>query len=259
MTSVQRPVAGHLADALRRDGACAAALADLALPIEGRFWGDLPLALTEFPDQVALTQGFRFRKLEPRDLMRVHCLGPLLFGLDEPLLDLVEEYLGEPAAYLAAFIRKDYGSTDQSGVQWWHRDWEDRAVVRVIVYLTDVSGADGPFEYVPLSHAAQCEHLRERAGAHDEDLPDFDPVFDEELARSVPVACWQTCVGPAGTVLTADAARLLHHAKPAGPGRERVAVLYTYTTRRPRIPLTRSPALDDLLTARQRAACYLEL
>jgi hypothetical protein len=175
----------------------------------------------------------------------------LLTGVDETLLDLAEGYLGVPAAFTTVHLRKDIGTAQQVGTRIWHLDTEDHRVLRVIVYLSDVGIDDGPFEFIPLEHTRrQPAAIKDRgyraAG---------DPLLDDEMASLVPRDQWRQSTGPRGTMVIADNARLFHHGKPHSS--QRIALIYTYTSRSPRYPvLHRNPAFDDRLSPRQRAAFF---
>jgi hypothetical protein len=175
----------------------------------------------------------------------------LLWGLEERMLDVVESYLGVPPAFTTVHLRKDIGGGHQVGTRFWHIDTEDRRVVRVLVYLTDVTAHHGPFEYIPRSQSEACTALRERALRSD-----GDPVVDDEMRRHVPDHQWRTCTGPAGTVVIADNAAVYHHGKVHDA--ERIVLIYTYTSRRPLYPqLERNDAFDHLLSERQRACFFV--
>jgi phytanoyl-CoA dioxygenase PhyH len=177
--------------------------------------------------------------------------GVLLWGLDERMLDLVEAYLGVPPAFTTVHLRKDVGGGRQVGTRFWHIDTEDRRVIRVLVYLTDVTTDTGPFEYIPRPQTDACTALRDRALRSD-----GDPVFDDEMRRHVPESQWRACVGPAGTVVIADNAAVYHHGKVHDA--ERTVLIYTYTSRRPQYPrLERNPAFDAALSERQRACFFV--
>jgi hypothetical protein len=177
--------------------------------------------------------------------------GVLLWGLEERMLDLVEAYLGVPPAFTTVHLRKDVGGGHQVGTRFWHIDTEDRRVVRVIVYLSDVTIDTGPFEYIPRPQTEACTALRDRALRSD-----GDPVFDDEMRTHVPERQWKACVGPAGTVVIADNAAVYHHGKVHDA--ERTVLIYTYTSRRPLYPrLERNPAFDTALSERQRACFFV--
>ena len=77
------------------------------------------------------------------------------------------------------------------------------------------------------------------------------------MRSHVPESEWRPVIGAAGTVLLADNALCYHHGRVHDS--ERTVLIYTYTSRHPQYPrLTRNTALDEALTARQRAAMFLE-
>jgi hypothetical protein len=175
----------------------------------------------------------------------------LLWGLEERMLDVVEAYLGVAPAFTTVHLRKDVGGGHQVGTRFWHIDTEDRRVIRVLVYLSDVTIDDGPFEYIPRAQTDACTALRERALRSD-----GDPVFDDEMRRHVPEREWRACTGPAGTVVIADNAAVYHHGKVHDS--ERTVLIYTYTSRRPLYPvLVRNDAFDDVLNERQRSSFFV--
>jgi hypothetical protein len=156
-----------------------------------------------------------------------------------------------PVAFTTVHLRKDVGGANQVGTRIWHLDTEDHRVVRILVYLNDVSRDGGPFEYVPLEHRPKLARFDERALR-----AAGDPILDEEMRTLVPEEQWRACTGPTGTVVIADNARLYHHGRVHDS--ERLALIYTYTTRKPRYPvLQRNTSFDDQLTPRQRAAFFV--
>lgn len=159
------------------------------------------------------------------------------WGLQERLLDIVEAYLGLPPAYDGMTIIYTVANGDEEATRRWHRDREDRRMVKIIIYLNDViAGEGGPFQLDPAS---------ESAGS----------VAD----RDAPIV---TCEGKAGTVIFTDTARFLHRGEPASKT-DRAAIFYSYFSRRPSSPyycersgLSRKQiaALAAGVSARQRGA-----
>jgi hypothetical protein len=140
------------------------------------------------------------RDLAPGDLLaRLPAL--YLFGLHTTVLAVAEQYLRLPVAYHGAVLRHSLVDGHQVGPRLWHRDGEDRHVLRSVVYLNDVGDDGGPFEYVPRGVAAIDAKMLARGGQRS----------DAEMAALVPRELWKRCVGPAGTVVLADSARVFHH------------------------------------------------
>jgi len=184
---------------------------------------------------------------------------PAIFtwGLDERLLDIVETYLGLPVAYDGLNIL--YTAADGRAVasRQWHRDREDRKMVKVAVYLHDVVDGGGPLQVISRIDQTQS---------------DADGYFYElgvpEVLASLLGPDYQkdivTLPGSAGTVIFLDTARYFHRGEPAHV-KDRVAVFYSYFAQRTRHPFfchrsgLRREDLEHLtqgLTRRQRASTF---
>jgi Phytanoyl-CoA dioxygenase (PhyH) len=92
-------------------------------------------------------------------LVRKYSWGVQL-GLDDPwlrlgtnprLLDLANAYLGmwSKLEYVDVWYTPPAGSDERKSSQRWHRDFNDRHLLKAFVYLVDVDEETGPFEYVP--------------------------------------------------------------------------------------------------------------
>lgn len=145
----------------------------------------------------------------------IRCLG------ERPELDLTspfarlaldDQILGIANAYLGMFSRLIYvdvwlnlpvpDTREPVASQQWHRDYDDRHVVKLFVYLVDVDERMGPFTYVQRSQpGARFASLFRR-------LP-HQPYPDMAAASSaVPQDEVFRCIGPAGTAVFADTAGL---------------------------------------------------
>jgi hypothetical protein len=154
----------------------------------------------------------------------------LQWGTAPLVVNTVHRYLRMRPALTDVVARLDQGSSQQVGTRIWHLDTEDVRVVRMIVYLTDVSLTDGPFEFLSREDTSGLSPaLRQRAFR-----AKGDPLLNDELGCIVPPERWCQALGPAGTVFIADNARLLHHGRVHNS--RRLAIFYTYTSRFPRYP-----------------------
>ena len=245
---------------LKQEAISVTSLAELDLPITAEFFGAVSGLLPTLPSSNshqadgdpanARNTKLHCFSVDPPELMRHHP-AILLWGLEERLLDIIEHYLGLPPAFTNMHLRKDVGNGQQVGTRIWHVDTEDYRVIRVIVYLNDVTVEDGPFEYIPKRFNSTCAPLMKRA-LH----ASGDPILDEEMRNYVPESSWVQCTGPTGTVVLADNAALYHHGKPHDS--ERIALIYTYTSRHPRYPeLKRNTAFDNRLSPRQQACFFV--
>jgi hypothetical protein len=165
------------------------------------------------------------------------CSAPEIFGWGATarLFDLVERHIGVPVAYHGVYLRRDRAGADVARSQQWHLDPEDRHVVKVIVYLTDVEDGDGAFEYIPRRESTE---LGRALG------PMFKLGGDERMGTLVPKEYWRIVGGPAGTVVIADTAQLFHRGRQPAD-QDRLALFYDYTSRRPLHPYYCKSALPE--------------
>lgn len=129
--------------------------------------------------------------------------GPLgRFALDPAVLAVVHGYFGMHVRWRYQDIWHTF-VTDQapSQSQLWHRDPEDRLILKVFVALEEVDAGAGPFHYAPGTHAKGRVRRRPDATTVDGRTPRSD---DAQMARVVPEDRWVQAVGPVGTVVFAD-------------------------------------------------------
>lgn len=125
----------------------------------------------------------------------------LRFGVQSGILDIVNTYRGRATKLvdLDQWYTVPFGAGyDRVQSQRWHRDPEDRHVVKVFVYFSDVDQGAGPFEYVRGS----------AEGARYGDLwpwgeAEWYPPQDE-FAAKIPAEEHVAVTGPRGTVILCD-------------------------------------------------------
>ena len=155
---------------------------------------------------------------------------PTLFswGLQDRLLDIAEAYIGLPPAYDGVCINYTVADGREISTRKWHRDWEDRRMLKVAVYLHSVDSAGGPFQMIRRSDLMQ----------NDSDGFVYDLADDGEIERRLGadfITDVVSCEGPGGTVIFTDTARFFHRGKPATE-RDRATIFYSFFARRPRHP-----------------------
>ncbi len=171
-----------------------------------------------------------------------------LWGLEERLLNMIENYIGLPVCYQGAEFRRGIANGEVVDVRQWHIDTEDHRMFKIIVYLNDVNANGGPFECLPkplTSRASQA--LKYYSGF----------VGDQTMETVIPKSDWKTCIGESGTTVFADTCNIFHRAK-APTASERYSITYSYTSVKPieyRSKLKFSPdewqAISSRLTQRQ--------
>ena len=151
------------------------------------------------------------------------------WGLSDRLLDIAENYLCVPVGYdgINVFFTKADGM--EAGARRWHRDAEDRRMLKIALYLNDVDEDGGPLQV-----------LRRRLPNHDRMVGGKFPILrqgqlEKALGDFDPNRDVVTCTGKAGTVVFADTAALYHRGKPAS-ARDRCAIFFNYMTRAPLRP-----------------------
>ena len=204
----------------------------------------LPLAAPDLPDASALLRaGQRLVTdhaaalssaatrsdfvLVPPDAL-LHTPEVYRFGLDERVLDLVEDYLGEPVGYDGVTIQYTPADGREASTRVWHSDREDRRMIKVIIYLNDVFEDDGPFELFPMERD-RLDHDRLRNSYV------LSPSDKDELIDRNPDAKVVSCMGAAGTAILADTARFYHRGRPAVRS-ARAAIFFSYFSARPKHP-----------------------
>lgn len=145
------------------------------------------------------------------------------WGLQDRLLDIVENYLGVPARYYGADVRREIANDQTVGVRQWHRDAEDRRTVKILIWLNDVDDQGGPYAYIPMVESLYAvERLHYVAGF----------VDDSKVLRLVAPGSVTMATGPRWTTVVADNCRLLHRATPP-VARDRLSVTFTWSSRTP--------------------------
>jgi hypothetical protein len=153
------------------------------------------------------------------------------WGKQPRLLNIIENYIGLPVAYHGVHLRKDFPNENQFATLLWHRDIEDRKIVKIIVYLNDVEEKHGPFEYVPLALTSKYQLNYYRIHAQTNNSAGID---DHTLNKIIPKSAWKSCPGPAGTVILTDTRKLLHHGTLRRE--ERSTLFFAYTANPPKQP-----------------------
>jgi len=150
------------------------------------------------------------------------------WGLQDRLLDIAEAYIGLPAAYDGVTINYTVADGRAISTRRWHRDWEDRRMLKLALYLHDVDEQGGPFQVL-----ARADTMQSDADGYHYELADdaelerrLGPKYESDIV---------SCTGKRGMMIFADTARLYHRGKPA-TGRDRAAVFYTYFAQPPRHP-----------------------
>ncbi len=145
-----------------------------------------------------------------------------LWGLEQRLLNIVENYLGLPVAYHGAYFRRDLTHQVEQGSRLWHIDKEDRKVLKIIVYLNDISEETGPFQYVPLTLTSTIAKTLKYTSGY---------IRDKNMQELISLENYQSCTGNSGTVIFAATGSIFHRGKQPTAS-DRFAIFFDYTSRR---------------------------
>jgi hypothetical protein len=170
------PVQHSVVDRLRDDGYAVLPLTEL-LP-DPRVWSGLETEAQRFIDetesQLARERAggeSALRRREGKEFVVRKYAYDVALGLDDPwlglgldkrLLAIANTYLGmwSKLEYVDVWYTPPVENGDRRSSQRWHRDFNDRHLLKAFLYLTDVDAASGPFEYVPRSApGSELDHL----------------------------------------------------------------------------------------------------
>lgn len=212
------PLESQIARKMTGSGVAITSLSDLALEGTGEMLvaAETISARLSLPRSQDSARAANYRKL-------------FAWGLNLSLLRIAEAYFGLPAAYDGPKVVYTPPDNRQRGTRLWHRDREDRRMMKIAIYLTDVPESGGPL---------QCISHEVFDGPVDRDFR--YPVLnhsqlERELGRPIEDSEITSCAGQAGTVVFMDTARLFHRGKPA-VSTGRLAIFHSYFSRAPRHP-----------------------
>jgi hypothetical protein len=192
-----------------------------------RFASDTEAALADDPAALRVREGKEF-------VVRLQSYGVEL-GLDDPwfrtcasrrMLDIANSYLGlwTKLEYVDVwYSRPQPDEADRISSQRWHRDFNDRRLVKVFLYLVDVDEGTGPFQYVPGS----------APGGPRGDLWPWRPLGEnyppeDELERQIAAEGARVFTGPKGTLLFCNTAGF--HRGGFATAKPRVLATATYSS-----------------------------
>jgi hypothetical protein len=146
-------------------------------------------------------------------------------SLSESILRIVCGYLGM-FSRLAAIDLWYNVAIDGPDVfsQRWHRDPEDRVIVKTFLYLRDVDETDGPFCYVPGTHKPGA--LRQKIGR-------LNYPSDGVIERKFPPHRRRMCTGKAGTLIFCDTTGFHKGGHPTAGARFLLNSVYTSNASEP--------------------------
>jgi hypothetical protein len=160
------------------------------------------------------------------------------WGLNERVLAIAENYIGLPITYFGGFVVRQIADGKATGDRQWHRDIEDRRMLKILIWLEDVGPDGGAFEYVSRNPTVTAARRLRYVGGFLQDAA-VAQVIDKQDTRKA--------TGPQWTAVLADTAQVFHRAgRPTS--RDRYSVTFTWSSQS---PLKTIPS--DPFTAEQAA------
>lgn len=182
------------------------------------------------------------------------------FVLDDSLTRIAASYLRliPVLSTVDAWCVRPSESQEPQGSQAWHRDFNDRNIVRVFLYLDDVPEAAGPLQYIKGTQAdgklsSVLNSDKERNGVFYRYLSDAEVEEDAQCAANL-----VTATGSRGQIIICDTSGL-HRGGRASEGLRKTLQLsftsnYDVARRLPRVSAawqsSSNPWLSDILALR---------
>ncbi|AFZ11164.1 hypothetical protein Cri9333_0164 [Crinalium epipsammum PCC 9333] len=213
-----------IVNALKEEKICVASLADMAIPSTSEVLQASQQLLPKLIATPVKNPSESVIHATSDEMIKYPSI--FLWGLEDRLLNIIENYLGLPVAYQGLYLRRDLANGLQSRTRLWHLDKEDWRMLKIIIYLKDVGHDDGPFQYIPRS----LTHTICGAINHN-----YDGIQDKVMEQVVPQSQWKSCVGSAGTVILADTASIFHRGK-LPIASDRLTIFFDYTSKKPKHP-----------------------
>ncbi|WP_413174000.1 phytanoyl-CoA dioxygenase [Anabaena azotica] len=164
------------------------------------------------------------------------------WGIEARLQNIIEHYIRLPIAFHGVHVRKDFPNEQQLQTLLWHKDSEDRRMIKVIIYLHDVVEKHGAFEYISLPNSP-LELLNYYRVDYALWKSNFLGINDQEMMKIIPKTAWKYCPGKAGTVIFVDPRNVLHHGTVRSE--ERSTIFFVYTAKSPKRPELCNQYNDD--------------
>lgn len=226
----------RIVDELERTGICVTSLKSLNIPNTPEFLEAAKKISQDLAKNSSQTANKGKYEIHATSAQLMRHVELFHWGLEDRLLKIIERYLGLPVAYDGLLFFLSIADGREEGARAWHKDREDRRMVKVCVYLNDVNDRGGPFQNLqPEINSLQCNSVKDR----------YKAILHEDIEKIDPAAAADgviSCTGPAGTVIFVDTARNYHRGKPPTES-SRSAIFFSYFSRKPWHPFfcQRSP------------------
>lgn len=211
----------NLIDTLRTEGVAMTSLQALSIPSTELMLQAANSLMPKIPQSTSHGKNEYVVHATPQQILEHKEI--FLWGLEQRLTNIVENYIGLPVAYHGAYFRRDIVNPVQVKSRLWHIDPEDRKVLKVIIYLNDVDENNGPFEYIPQVFSSKIISGLKYSHGY---------VQDKAMEKVISPSYFKYCKGIAGTVILASTGSIFHRGK-TPISSDRYTVFFDYTSRKP--------------------------
>jgi hypothetical protein len=229
----------NIVEELDRKGICVTSLESLGIPNTAEFFQAAKKVSQELREMASLPAYKGNYEVHATTAQLMKRKEVFYWGLNDRVLKIVESYLRLPVAYDGVYCVLSVADGREIGPRAWHRDREDRRMVKVCVYLNNVNENGGPFQCLqPEINSLVCNSIKHR----------YKSVFHNEMEEFFSASTSDklvSCTGSAGTVIFVDTAHYYHRGLPPTKS-NRCALFFSYFSRRPWHPFfcQRSPYSD---------------
>lgn len=210
-----------LLETIKREGVAITSLESLGITSTPRFFQAAKNLMQEIPKSIYAQKNEFVVHATSQQIMEYPEI--FLWGLEQRLLNIVENYVGLPVAYHGAYFRRDIANKIERKSRLWHMDKEDRKVLKIIVYLNNIGDDGGPFQYIPQSLTSTAASFLKY---------NYEYIQEKTMERVIPPSHWKSCTGSSGTVVFATTSSIFHRGKIPLTS-DRFAVFFDYTSRQP--------------------------
>ncbi|EAW45031.1 2OG-Fe(II) oxygenase [Nodularia spumigena CS-584] len=165
------------------------------------------------------------------------------WGLEERLLNIVDNYLGLPVAYNGLYFRRDIANNIEQGSRLWHIDREDRKILKIIIYLNDINEYTGPLQYIPQNLTLEIVKALKYTSGY---------IQDSKMREFISPENYKSCTGSIGTVIFAATGSIFHRGKlPINSDRFAIFFDYSSSRQKKRYYIANSQPHEDLFILSQ--------
>ncbi len=210
-----------LVDKLRTEGVAMTSLEALSIPSTEQMLQAAKTLMPKIPRSISENKNEFVVHATPQQILEHQEI--FLWGLEQRLINIIENYVGLPVAYHGAYFRRDIVNKVQIKSRLWHIDPEDRKVLKIIIYLNDIDDNIGPFEYIPQCFTSKLTSSLKYTHGY---------VQDKTMEKVISPSHFKSCTGIAGTVFLAATGSIFHRGK-VPLSSDRYTIFFDYTSRKP--------------------------